>query len=65
MAKGKIKTFKALHSLRHRAVCDNGEWASAWTEDVNEAYEAAIRHQSTRPAHVVHVVTEQTTRIRV
>ena len=50
----------AALSLRHRAVCNEGDYKGPWRADIDDAFNDASNHMDTKPSHKVQIVTEQT-----
>ena len=54
----------AMHSLRHRAICKEGDLKASWRTDIDVAYDDARKHREDHDDHIINVVTEQTLSIR-
>ena len=62
MKKFLLEDDKAHFTLRHRAVCDNGDFRGQWRDRENDAEDDAEAH-SEKPGkgdHIVRIITEQT-----
>lgn len=51
----------ASFTIRHRALCDEGDFKGKWRTDLEDAKIDALNHQEDHPGHVVRIVTEQKT----
>ncbi|HVI45392.1 MAG TPA: hypothetical protein VM802_10995 [Chitinophaga sp.] len=49
----------AEFSIRHRAICEDGDFKGPWRANIDQAYDDADRHQQEHNDHIVRVVTEQ------
>lgn len=58
--KGTHENAMAAFTLRHRAVCSEGDLKTPWRSDINDARNDASAHQSEHHDHEIRIVTEQT-----
>jgi hypothetical protein len=54
----------ATLSLRHRAICEEGDYKGQWRDNVSDAYGDASSHQNGHRDHEISVVTEQTVKMK-
>lgn len=59
----KIRKFKAKNSMltvKHRAVCDKGDFRGDWFADIEEAAKQGVEHQLATGGeiHIVSIETE-------
>lgn len=58
--KGTHENEMASFTLRHRALCLEGDFEGPWRSDLTDAQEDALSHQSEHHDHEIRIVTEQT-----
>ncbi|MBC7553885.1 MAG: hypothetical protein H7257_07890 [Taibaiella sp.] len=57
-----LKNDSAEFTIKHRAVCDEGDYTGPWRANLDQAYQDADAHQS-QPGHALHkvqIITQQT-----
>ncbi|MDX9848442.1 MAG: hypothetical protein RBT74_15785 [Tenuifilaceae bacterium] len=67
MAKTTFSNEMASILIKHQAVCLTCTYRGKWRNNPNEAYEDAEKHRekSGNERHILDVLTQQTTRLRI
>jgi len=59
MGSFKIQNSIATFVIKHRAVCEEGDYTGRWRQEFDKARDDASRHMDNNPGHVAYVETKQ------